>query len=78
MYVFEKMHLVGLLGRLDNASMSASVEARVPFVDHRLVEFAFTIPIKYKIKWKNKNKKNEAKLLMSDQISEVYDIPNIF
>ena len=57
MYVFEKMHLVGLLGRLDNASMSASVEARVPFVDHRLVEFAFTIPIKYKIKWKNKNKK---------------------
>ena len=75
MYVFEKLHLVGLLGRLDNASMSASVEARVPFVDHRLVEFAFTIPVKYKIKWENNKKREESKLLMSEKISETYDIP---
>jgi asparagine synthase (glutamine-hydrolysing) len=28
----------------DNVSMAASLEARVPFLDHELVEFAFSIP----------------------------------
>ncbi|MEO1858129.1 MAG: asparagine synthase (glutamine-hydrolyzing) [Rubritalea sp.] len=35
---FQLDHLQGLLRRLDNSTMSASVEARVPFVDHRLIE----------------------------------------
>jgi len=73
MYVFEKVHLLGLLHRVDTTSMAASVEARVPFVDHRLVEFAFTIPEKYKLKWTKNNKPPFH--LMSDEISEVYDIP---
>ncbi len=38
-YYFQITHLQGLLRRLDNSSMLCSVEARVPFVDHRLVEF---------------------------------------
>ncbi len=71
MYVFEKIHLVGLLHRVDTTTMATSVEARVPFVDHRLVEFAFTIPIKYKLKWI----KTPPKTLLSDQISEKYDTP---
>ena len=75
MYAFEKIHLVGLLQRLDNATMASSVEARVPFVDHRLVEFAFTIPFKYKIKWSGLESKELSKLLMSDEISEVFDNP---
>lgn len=75
MYAFEKIHLVGLLQRLDNATMASSVEARVPFVDHRLVEFAFTIPFKYKIKWSGLKSKELSKLLMSDEISEVFDNP---
>jgi asparagine synthase (glutamine-hydrolysing) len=75
MYVFEKIHLVGLLHRVDTTTMAASVEARVPFVDHRLVEFAFTIPIKYKLKWINENSQKSSKLLMSDEISEKYDVP---
>lgn len=75
MYAFEKVHIVGLLHRVDTATMAASVEARVPFVDHRLVEFAFTIPLKYKLKWTSKEAKEVSKLLMSDQISETFDIP---
>jgi len=75
MYTFEKIHIVGLLHRVDTATMAASVEARVPFVDHRLVEFAFTIPLKYKLKWIDKNSKETSKTLMSDKISEVYDTP---
>ena len=43
-WFFQKVHLQGLLNRLDTASMSASVEARVPFVDHRLIEFFNEFP----------------------------------
>jgi asparagine synthase (glutamine-hydrolysing) len=75
MYVFEKIHLVGLLHRVDMTTMATSVEARVPFVDHRLVEFAFTIPVKYKLKWQSDYAKKCSQLLMSDAISENYDIP---
>lgn len=35
--------------RVDKLSMAHSLEARVPFLDHRLVEFAFKISPKYKI-----------------------------
>jgi asparagine synthase (glutamine-hydrolysing) len=39
-----------LLMRVDKMSMAASVEARVPFLDHKLVELALSIPssLKYK------------------------------
>ncbi len=74
-YAFEKVHILGLLHRLDTTTMATSVEARVPFVDHRLVEFALTTPIKYKLKWHNENEVKKSKTLMSDEISEKYDTP---
>ncbi|MBX7221653.1 MAG: asparagine synthase (glutamine-hydrolyzing) [Blastocatellia bacterium] len=39
-----------LLMRVDKITMATSIEARVPFLDHHLVEFAMTIPrsLKYK------------------------------
>jgi len=39
-----------LLHKVDKMSMAHAIEARVPFLDHRLVEFSFKIPTKYKIK----------------------------
>ncbi len=39
-----------LLMRVDKVSMAASVEARVPFLDHRLVEFSMRIPAELKIR----------------------------
>ena len=39
-----------LLMRVDKMTMAASVEGRVPFLDHRLVEFAFRVPGSLKVK----------------------------
>jgi asparagine synthase (glutamine-hydrolysing) len=39
-----------LLARVDKITMANSIEARVPFLDHRLVEFAMNIPMDMKIK----------------------------
>ncbi len=39
-----------LLMRVDKMSMAVSIEARVPFLDHRLVEFAMQIPESLRIK----------------------------
>ena len=36
--------------RTDKMTMAFGLEERVPILDHRLVEYAFTIPTKYKIK----------------------------
>lgn len=41
-----------LLSRIDKMSMAASVEARAPFMDHELIEFALSIPSHLKFKHK--------------------------
>jgi asparagine synthase (glutamine-hydrolysing) len=41
-------YLVSILHRMDKMSMAAGVEARVPFLDHELVEFAVRIPSQWK------------------------------
>ncbi len=42
--------------RSDKMTMAFGLEERVPILDHRLVEFAFRIPTKYKVCGKKKNK----------------------
>ncbi len=39
-----------LLMRVDKITMATSVEARVPFLDHNLVEYAMALPVDLKIK----------------------------
>jgi len=50
LYTDIKTYLVELLMKQDNMSMAVSIESRVPFLDHVLVEFASRIPQRHLIK----------------------------
>ena len=49
-YVDTKAYLVDdILTMTDKMSMAHGLEIRVPFLDHKVVEYAATIPVKYKV-----------------------------
>ncbi len=73
LHIFEKIHLGCLLDRLDCMSMAASVEARVPFVDHELIEFVTHIPRQFKMKWNSALSKTRAVFNDSFSASEWLD-----
>jgi asparagine synthase (glutamine-hydrolysing) len=49
-YADLQTYLVELLMKQDQMSMAASIESRVPFLDHEFVEFAAAIPGRYKLR----------------------------
>lgn len=70
LYALEKIHLQNLLARVDSMTMASAVEARVPFVDHKLVEFAASIPLHYKLRWRSPFHRLRAMLSYSDTLRE--------
>jgi asparagine synthase (glutamine-hydrolysing) len=59
LYVDTKTWLVDdLLLKADKMTMAASIELRVPFLDHRLVELSASLPSSYKIR------NNEGKFIL--------------
>ena len=73
---FHKFHVRGLLQRVDMSTMQTTVEARVPFLDHKLIEFVYgAVPAQLKLKWKNPKAKNSAKTRWAKDYSEILDTP---
>lgn len=52
LYVDTKTYLHELLMKQDQMSMAASIESRVPFLDHKLVEFTAKMPARMKLRGK--------------------------
>ena len=55
-----------MLVKVDRMSMSQSLEVRVPFLDHKIVDFAFSLPSNFKID--NKNRKKILKDAFKDKL----------
>lgn len=55
-----KWFMTNLLDRKDRMSMASGLEVRVPFCDHRLVEYVWNIP------WEMKNKDNVSKNVLRE------------
>lgn len=50
-YLNIKWFMQTLLDRMDRASMFSGLEARVPFADHRIIEYVFNVP--WEMKYRN-------------------------
>lgn len=73
---FHQHHVKGLLQRVDTTTMLAGVEARVPFLDHELIEFSYkSIPYELKLRWNSNDSRIQAESLHSSQYSETLDNP---
>ena len=65
LYTDIKTYLVQLLMKQDKMSMAASIESRVPFLDHKLVELAANIPSRFKISG------NKVKYILKEAMKEI-------
>jgi len=54
-----------LLTKADRTSMMHSMEVRSPFLDHRLAEYVYNLPIEYKMD------KKSGKIILKDILSEI-------
>jgi len=65
LYADQKTYLVELLMKQDRMSMASSIESRVPFLDHTLVEFAMSVPDRLKIRG------NTQKYIFKEAVSDL-------
>lgn len=70
-YLNIKWFMQTLLDRMDRTSMFSGLEARVPFADHRIIEYVFNVP------WEMKFRNGMEKALLRDATKELLP-PELF
>ncbi len=63
--ILEEIHLSALLLRLDATTMAEGVEGRVPYTDRDLIEWVVSLPVKYKVRWRDDQAENQVRKLTS-------------
>lgn len=71
---FVRHHLPALLEMVDNTTMAAGVESRVPFTDHRIVALALRMPFSEHLRWKHAFAPFQAAFTSIDKFSETLDV----
>jgi asparagine synthase (glutamine-hydrolysing) len=64
-YLNIKWFMQTLLDRMDRTSMYSGLEARVPFADHRIIEYVFNVP------WEMKYQNHIEKTLLRDACADL-------
>ncbi len=67
-YLSVKYFMTSLLERKDRMSMASGVEVRVPFSDHRLLEYIYNVP--WEIKYEGEVEKSLLRNAMSDYLPD--------
>lgn len=70
LHLHARINLEGLLNRVDSSTMAASVETRVPFTDHRLAEYLFGLPDRYKMIWRDAVAQQQGRLMNAAEIDQ--------
>ena len=70
-YVFLKIHIPGLLARLDASTMASAVEARAPFMDYMLAGYGVNLPSTLKTKWALAQEEYDKGGENTDTLSEI-------
>ncbi|MDI3567398.1 asparagine synthase (glutamine-hydrolyzing) [Bradyrhizobium sp. Arg816] len=71
---FVRHHLPALLEMVDNTTMAAGVESRVPFTDHRIVALALRMSFSEHLRWKHAFAPFQAAFTPIEKFSETLDV----
>ncbi|RXH35285.1 asparagine synthase [Bradyrhizobium nanningense] len=71
---FVRHHLPALLEMVDNTTMAAGVESRVPFTDHRIVALALRMSFSEHLRWKHAFAPFQAAFAPIEKFSETLDV----